>query len=313
MIRILKKLSTKPVWWWERRRSFPIRSRYGQLPSLPVKEGRLRFVVLTAPETLSDALWTAWSWYRYLRHEDCKLEIAVDGVVSAAQSAAAAQMFPGLSIYPAESACRYVYEKEPALEIFLHGHPTGRKLALILALSDQGPVLYCDHDVLAFSPPQELLEYVKRNVACYFPEEVDGTRDPGIVERAISLGLDYIPGFNSGFLYVPGGALPMKKAADILATWRPPSNSWFTEQTVLSVMLRDVNAEALPSSRYVISVCRQFYWERDVNYGTIAARHFTGPVRHVMYLYGIPEVLRQSKLFSFEDGRDVLEVRDRSG
>ncbi len=295
MKRIFRKLSTRPVWWWERRRSYPIRRRYQQLPPLPVTGGQVRFVVLTAPETLSDALWSAWSWYRYLRHEDCKLEIAVDGVVSAVQSAAAAQLFPGVAIYTAESACRYVYDREPALETFLHGHPTGRKLALILALSDQGPVLYSDHDVLAFSPPHELLACIRRNVACYFPEEEDGTRDPIIVARAKSLGVDYIPKFNSGFLYIPKGTLPMKKAAEILATWRPPGNSWFTEQTVLSVMLRTVNAEALPSSRYVISVCRQFYWERDVDYKTIAARHFTGTVRHVMYGSGMPWVLRQSR------------------
>jgi hypothetical protein len=295
MKRMLRKLSTRPVWWWERRRGYPIRSRYQQLPPLPVIGGRVRFVVLTAPETLNDALWSAWSWYRYLRHEDCKLEIAVDGVVSAAQSAAAAQLFPGIAIYPAESACRYVYDREPALETFLHGHPTGRKLALILALSDQGPVLYSDHDVLAFSPPYELLETIRRNVACYFSEEVDGTRDPSIVARAKSLGLEYIPKFNSGFLYIPSGALPMKIAAEILATWRPPCDSWFTEQTVLSVMLRPVNAETLPASRYVISVCRQFYWERDVDYKTIVARHFTGTVRHVMYGTGMPWVLRQSR------------------
>ena len=55
---------TKPVWWWERTRSFSIRSRYQQLPPLPVEGGRLRFVVLTAPETLNDALWTAWSWFQ---------------------------------------------------------------------------------------------------------------------------------------------------------------------------------------------------------------------------------------------------------
>jgi len=293
--RILRKLSTKPVWWWERGRSYPIRSRYRQLQPLPVIGGPVRFVVLTAPETLGDALWSAWSWYRYLRHADCGLEIAVDGVVSAEQSAAAAQLFPGIAIYPAESACRYVYDREPALEMFLHGHPTGRKLALILALSDQGPVVYCDHDVLAFNPPHELLASIKRNVACYFPEEEDGTRDPSIVARAKSLGLDYIREFNSGFLYIPRGALPMKRAADILATWRPPGDSWFTEQTVLSVMLRPVNAEALPSSRYVVSVCRQFYWERDVDYKTIAARHFTGPVRHVMYGRGMPWILRQSR------------------
>jgi hypothetical protein len=294
-MRILRKLSTKPVWWWERGRSYPIRSRYHQLPPLPAKRGGIHFVVLTTPDTLSDALWTAWSWYRYLRHEDCELEIAVDGVVSAAQSAAAAQLFPGIAIYPAESACRYVCEREPALEIFLHGHPMGRKLALILALSDQGPILYSDCDVLAFNRPHELLATIRRNVACYFPEAVDGARDPGIFERAKSLGLDYIPKFNAGFLYIPNGALPMKKAAEILATWRPPGDSWFVEQTVMSFMLRNVHAEALPPDRYVINNYRQFYWERDVDYKTVAARHFTGPVRHVMYGRGMPWVLRQSR------------------
>jgi hypothetical protein len=92
--RIFRKLSTKPVWWWERKRNYSIRSRYRQLPPLPVKGGRVRFVVLTAPETLSDALWSAWSWYRYLRHEDCKLEIAVDGVVSAASLQRPLSCFP---------------------------------------------------------------------------------------------------------------------------------------------------------------------------------------------------------------------------
>jgi hypothetical protein len=297
---IFRKLSTKPVWWWERRRSYPIRSCYQQLPPLPVEGGRLRFVVLTTPETLSDALWTAWSWYRYLRHEDCKLEIAVDGVVSAAQYAAAAQLFPGIAIYPAEPACRYVCEREPALEGFIRFYPLGRKLALILALSDQGPVLYSDHDVLAFNPPLELLASIRSNVACYFPEEVDGARDLRIVERVKSLGMDYIPKFNAGFLFIPWGALPMKKAAEILATWHPPESTWYVEQTVLSVMLRYVNAEALPSTRYVVSICRQFYWERDVDYRTIAARHFTGPVRHVMYRYGIPAILEESRLARME-------------
>ncbi|MGD1062625.1 MAG: hypothetical protein ABR860_05125 [Terracidiphilus sp.] len=292
---MLRKLLTRPIWWWERKRPYPIRSRFHLLPPLGVKKGRVRFVVLTTPDTLDDALWTAWSWYRYLRQVDCELEIAVDGVVSAAQSAAAAELFPGIAIYPAESACNYVCQREPALETFLYGHPTGRKLALILALSDQGPLLYSDYDVLAFNPPRELLASIERNAACYFAEETDGTRDPIIVERAKSLGMDYIPNFNSGFLYIPRGALPMHAAAEILATWRPPGGSWFADQSVLSVMLRDVNAEALPPDRYVISICRQFYWERDVDYRTIAARHFTGTVRHVMYGKGMPLILRQSR------------------
>jgi len=166
---------------------------------------------------------------------------------------------------------------------------------LILALSDRGPVVYSDYDVLAFSRPHELLAAMGKNSPCYVSEEVDGTRDAQIAERAKQLGLDYIPKFNCGFLYIPQGALSIRLAGQILATWRAPGESWFAEQTVLSFMLRQLHAEELPPNRYVISICRQFYWEKDMDYSAIAARHFTTPVRHVMYKYGMPIILKQSK------------------
>ena len=174
-------------------------------------------------------------------------------------------------------------------------------MALLLALSDQRPLLYSDSDVLAFNPPTELLDRVETNTACYFLEEVDGTRDPFVVEQANRLGLRCLPRFNSGLLYVPRGALPANKAALILSNWKPPAESWFAEQTVLSVMFHNIQAEALPNNRYVISTRRQFYWEKDVDYRAIAARHFTGTVRHLMYKYGMPELLRQSVDYSKEE------------
>ena len=294
MNRLVSKITTKPVWWWERKRSYSIRSFYDRLPPLSVRPGGRRFVVLTTPETLSDALWAAWSWYRFLRDEDCALHISVDGTVSEAAIAAASRLFPGVSIDSAQWACQYVRARMPGLQTFFDNHPTGRKLALILALSDRGPIVYSDYDVLAFRQPHELLSAMDRNVPCYFSEEVDGTRDAQIAERAKQLGLEYIPKFNCGFMHIPQGALSIGLASQILATWRAPGESWFAEQTVLSFMLQQFHAEALPSSRYVISVCRQFYWEKDVDYSAIAARHFTTPVRHVMYKYGMPIILKQS-------------------
>jgi hypothetical protein len=65
----------------------------------------------------------------------------------------------------------------------------------------------------------------------------------------------------------------------------------------MSVLMRQANAQPLADSRYVISNCRQFYWEQDVDYTAIVARHFTGTVRHVMYRYGMPTILRESKHF----------------
>jgi len=301
-VNLFRKLSTRPIWWWERRRSYPIRSRFRELPALGVRKGPKRFVVLATPDAFNDALWTAWSWYRYLRDNGFSLDLAVDGAISDADSAAANRLFPGISVYSAQSFCSSVCEREPKLETFLYGHPTGRKLALMLALSEQGPVLYSDHDILAFRSPDELLSRIEKDVCSYFLEDTDGTRDPHIVENAKALGLDYIPRFNCGFLYLPQGSLSMRQAAEILSTWRPPGGSWYAEQTVLSFMLRGVNAQALPPERYVISPRRQFYWEKDVDYATIVARHFTGTVRHVMYRYGMPILLRQSKMMEKEQG-----------
>ena len=291
---MLRKLTTKPVWWWERKRNYPVRSKFAALPPQPVQRASRRFVVLTTPNDLKDAMWAAWSWYRYLRFHGFELQVAVDGKVTDAEVTAARRLFPGVSISAASSVCPYVCEREPKLAQFLYHHPMGRKLALLLALSDQRPVLYSDQDVLAFNPPDELISCIERDVPCHFMEEVDGTRDAPTVERADALGLEYIFKFNSGFLYIPKGALPMDLAARLLETWRPSGPSWYAEQTVLSVMLRYVNAEALPGNRYVISNRRQFYWEQDVDYKTIAARHFTGTVRHVMYRYGMPAILQTS-------------------
>lgn len=302
MISVFKKLTTKPVWLWERRRSYPIRARFCELPALGVQKGVKRFVVLATPDAVQDALWTAWSWYRYLRNYGFSLELAVDGAISDADSAAAAHLFPGILVYSAQSLSASVCEREPRLKTFLYGHPTGRKLALMLALVEQGPVLYSDHDILAFRSPDELLARIDRNVSSYFLEDADGTCDPEIAENAKSLGLERIPRFNCGFLYLPQGSLSIRQAAEILSTWRPPGGSWFAEQTVLSFMLRASNAQALPPERYVISPRRQFYWEKDIDYATIVARHFTGTVRHVMYRYGMPILLRQSRIMEKEQG-----------
>lgn len=297
MNRFISKLTTKPIWWWERRRSYPIRSHYNRLPPLPVKYGVRRFVVLTTPDTFSDALWTAWSWYRFLCDQGCELHIAVDGAISEEHRRAAIRLFPGIRVDSALWACDYVRARFPGIQHFFENHPTGRKLALILAFSDRQPLVYSDYDVLAFRRPDELFAAMNRNVPCYFSEEIDGTRDIQITERAQQLGMDYIPKFNCGFLYVPKGSLSIRLAGRILATWRAPGESWFAEQTVLSFMFQQLHAEALSPSRYVISIRRQFCWEQDVDYTSIVARHFTTPVRHVMYRYGFPIILHQSKEF----------------
>jgi hypothetical protein len=45
----------------------------------------------------------------------------------------------------------------------------------------------------------------------------------------------------------------------------------------------------------VVSLNRQFFHEKAEDYSSIAVRHFTGPVRHVMDLKGIPFLYRRER------------------
>jgi hypothetical protein len=249
---------------------------------------------MTTPECFCDALWAAWSWYRFV-HAFFELEFVVDGEISKGDRNAAQRLFPGVRVAEAETIVSSLRNSHPFLKSFLENHPLGRKLGVILKLQSERPVLFSDHDVLAFNPPSELLLQTNDGTPFHITEEKEGVFDPEILRRAQELGLKHAPDLNSGLLYVPKGALSMALASQLLAEWHPPMRSWFTEQTVLSVLFNQAGGESLPRQKYVVSNRRQFYWEEDVDYSSITARHFTGPVRHIMYRNGMPEIMPQHK------------------
>jgi hypothetical protein len=290
----MRRVFTRPLWWWERRRNYGIRSRFNRLPPLPVSPARRSLVVLTTPQSFRDAIWTAWSWYRFLNHEEFELQFVTSAELDKAAIAAIQKVFPGVRIREAESVIAVANLSVPGMESFVRDHPLGAKFGIILALSQQNDILYTDHDVLAFNSPAELLSCVESAMPSYMLEEVEGNLDCAITKRLDMRGIAYFDKFNSGLLYVPEGALSLDLAQELLELWSPTYLSWYTEQTFLSILMRNANAVALPSDRYVISARRQFYWEKDVDYCAIVARHFTGTVRHVMYKFGMPEILRQS-------------------
>jgi hypothetical protein len=267
------------------------------LPPLAVTEGQTKFAVLTTPEALNDALWAAWSWYRFLQPHGLELQLAVDGDIEEADKYAARRLFPGISIYNVNDMIAKLCEERPALKALFEHRPFAKQVGLTLMLSRQGPVLYSDHDVVAFNRPIDLLACIDANTPCYFLDHVNGCHDPSLVETLNVMELDYIRRLNAGFLYIPQNALSIDLAEQMLAHWNPVPYYYYTPQTVMSVLMRSANAQPLPESRYVISNQRQFYWEKDIDYKAIAARHFTGTVRHVLYRYGMPLILQQSKAY----------------
>jgi len=190
-------------------------------------------------------------------------------------------------------------------------HPLCRKLALLLELQEQRPILYSDEDVLCFRPPQELQDALEKNGPRprYIREETLAPIDSWVADRARALGEALLPDLNSGLLYLPRQSLDTELALRALEPWRPPWQSWFTEQSMVSLLLHQAKAVPLPRDRYVITNRRQFFWEQDIAYSHITARHFTRPVRHLLYMRGLPHLLS----FAKQGGIDYTRKRHTRG
>jgi hypothetical protein len=292
---MLKKLLTKPVWYWERKREYPIRQRYMELPSITVTPSSARLVVLTTPAALPDALWAAWSWYRFLQPIGFELHLAVDGDLEQSLQEQVSRIFPGIKVYNVNPVVAQLCQGRPALATFMQHNPVAKQVGIALALSREGAVIYSDHDVYAFNRPDELIARIHSGTPSYFLDSGVNCHDLPLLESLCTLGVEYTHDLNAGFLYIPHNAVSIGLAEEILCHWNPIPKQYFTPQTVQSVLMHAAQAQVLPKDRYIISNCRQFYWEQDVDYGKIAARHFTGPVRHVLYKFGMSFLLEQSR------------------
>ena len=291
-----RKLTTRPVWWLERRRQYFIRHKILGFAPIGAGCGPAVLAVLTTPSTFLEALWVAWSWLRFLA--PCVgLNLYVDGAVTAFQEQTVSRLFPGSVIYQVSTFLRKHAPERLCSNLFVQTYPLGKKLALVLAAQANFDVLYCDDDVLAFNQPAELEAAItKKDRVCLFNQQPGyGSFDPWVLGRASELGVSHAPDLNAGLMWIPRGSLSLALAHQLLEGWHTGvAHPWFTEQTVCAVLMKVAGGEALPADRYDVSMARQFYWQPDVDYSVIAARHFVFPVRHVMYIKGLPCLLAQA-------------------
>ncbi len=290
---LLRKLLTRPIWWWERRRPYPVKARVATLPPLPVRAGApFSVVVLATPASLPEAAWTARSLLLHLPKET-GLIIAVDGPADASPLHA---MFPGCSVLQTSELVAAIRESSPAVAALAAYHPMGRKLAAIFALQEKHDILFADNDVLAFKELPEILESLRKGIPrnLYLQEIGEVSGGDALFQPVRSLNLPYARTINVGLLLIRRGSLPLAVAEQILSA-SARIDDWFPDTMVLSVLMELSGAAPLPRSEYVVSVARQFWFERDVDYAGIRLRHFTGPVRHLLYLKGMPFLLASWK------------------
>jgi hypothetical protein len=292
----VRKLLTKPIWWYERRRRYPIREAVFNLPARAVSSGSgaCALAVLATPNNLSDASWTAFSIMDRLPAE-MGLTVVIDGCANHSDVLRLNRLFPGLIMRSTAELMEEARPLIPNVAALGKHHPLGRKLAAILLLQRQHSLIYSDSDVLCFGDMPEVCKSVEQHGPALYLQEASGLNaDPAVLRRASSLDMEAAENLNSGFLYIPQNSLDFQTAEMLLADQqRDHELSWFVEQTIIAVLMRQAKAQPLPLSKYLVSSHRQWYFEPDVDYTQIALRHFVTPVRHIMYLKGLPYLHRR--------------------
>ena len=291
---LIRKLLTKPIWWWETHRKYQIRERVFAFPPKPVQPNPSSILaVLTTPSTIYDAAWAAQSLLSYLPPE-IGLSIVVDGELPATVIEHLKILFPGIILISTQKLLEEMRSAAPNMARLGDYHPMGRKLATICSLQQKYNLLYSDADVLCFGKMPEISQALKTNsgIGLYLQDIGKVQIEPITLERVHSLGLEYAETINVGFLFIPQNSLEIGIAEQLLGSGEE-IRSWFPDTMILSVLMQQAKAKPLPKSRYVVSAQRQFYFENDVCYDTIALRHFITPVRHLMYSKGMPRLLQK--------------------
>jgi hypothetical protein len=250
------------------------------------------FAILSAPETFQDSIWTAWSWARFLG-DSVRVWFVCDGEIPNAQKKRALTVLPNGEVFSLADIVKITKYNPPELQVCpIHA----RKLGLIVGLQSYCDLVYCDFDVLAFNDPTELKEGIRtRAKVQYMIETHEIVPDSVFTKKLLKLGLAFDCNLNAGFLNLPKNSLDKSVAEELLRMWGSETPPLLLEQMIISALVSRKDSAVLDSSRYVISGSRMFWHDPDVDYDKIVSRHFTGPVRHVMYLKGLPFLKQAAK------------------
>lgn len=286
---------SKLFWRYERSRSYPALAQHAQVRRSFTYGTQATINVLTVPKCMNDAVWSLWSWMRVLEGKVTP-RLFVDGIVTAEHRRLFENHFPGIEVHELRPWLGQRQDLGPQLRKLITAFPLGGKAALVAALSQDGPSIYSDSDILAFNRPAQLIDGLRGDKPLYMLDRYGSNYAPDVVAAVRVQHLSLPDQVNSGLIVLPKGCLNLTTLETFLerfTDWEELGLNWFSEQTLVALMMSVAKGEPLKRDDYVVSLDRQFVFERDVDYRHIAVRHFTGPVRHVMYLKGIPFLIKQ--------------------
>ena len=158
---------------------------------------------------------------------------------------------------------------------YLQTHPTGKQLALIMNLPENGPALYTDSDVLFFEGASDLFERLAdRDVAALYLADCQFAGD----ERLLHGMEEKKNPANTGVL------LLLQKLDWSLSVARfgelDGEPTFFTNQTMTHLTMQQNRTRPFDPVKYVLQLDDQFLFRDHYAGAGLALRHYVNPVRH---------------------------------
>jgi hypothetical protein len=173
---------------------------------------------------------------------------------------------------PKQTASNILPEK---LRRYLETHDTGKQLALIMSLPEDGPSLYVDSDVLFFNGGVDVIaRAADRGLPGYYLLDCQFSGDPRLLRDA-----------NEQSEPVNTGVLLLFDQLDWSVSIRrflelEGEPNFFTNQTMTHLAMHANGARRFDPAKYVLQLDDQFVYADRYAGAALALRHYVNPVRH---------------------------------
>lgn len=163
----------------------------------------------------------------------------------------------------------------PRLHAYLTGHPTGKQLALMMALPVDGPALYFDSDVLFFPGAHALASelFASKAPAAFLPD-CELSAD----ERMFRNREERVDPVNAGLVFwreKVDWASSLDRFMEL-----PGEPIFFTNQTMTHLAMHANGAASLDPEKFLLQLDDQFFYRDSHDSPERILRHYVNPVRH---------------------------------
>jgi hypothetical protein len=162
---------------------------------------------------------------------------------------------------------------------YLADHPTGKQLALIMSLPQDGPTLYLDSDVLFFPGARILPSLLEQSsVPALYLADCRLSAD----ERLYRNEEEKKNPVNTGVLFLARKIDWAQSISRFLELEGEPT--FFTNQTITHLAMTAAGARPLDPAKFVLQLDDQFEFADRYASPDLVLRHYVNPVRHKFWV-----------------------------